>query len=255
MPPISNQRSNQWVTNPKPNPDAQLRLFCFSYAGGGTTLFHSWRDALPATVELRPIRLPGRESRLSEKPFTRFADLIEPLTQGILPLLDKPFAFYGHSMGSLVAFEVARRLRRLGLAGERGPRHLLVSGCRAPHLPDPEPAVGHLSDAEFISNLRRLNGTPQAVFDNPEILELLLPCIRADFQAVESYRFQEDAPLAIAITAFAGSEDGKADEPLMEPWSQHTTGNFALHMLPGDHFFIHNQQAQFLHKLSAALVG
>ncbi|WRH68385.1 MAG: thioesterase domain-containing protein [Planktothrix sp. GU0601_MAG3] len=125
--------ANSWVTYPKPNPQAKLRLFCFHYAGGGAVIFRSWADSLPSTVEVCPIELPGRSSRLRETPFTQMEPLIQTLAPAIFPHLNKPFAFFGHSMGGLVSFELAQLLRK---EYNQSPLHLFVSGCRAPQIPD-----------------------------------------------------------------------------------------------------------------------
>jgi len=238
---------NAWVICPQPRPQASLRLFCFTYAGGGTTFFRSWGQLFPDSVEICPIRLPGRESRLRETPCTSISQIVSLLMDEMRPFLDKPFAFYGHSMGGIVAYEMARALQSRRLPQ---PKHLLVSGCRAPHVPDPDPPIYHLSDDEFIPAIGRLNGTPAAVLENKELLALMIPILRADFEAIERYEYQDGPSLSCSITAVSGDADPKAGRDDMLAWGQHTTGKFSHHERAGDHFFIHQDQfPQFLGRL------
>lgn len=141
---------------------SRIRLFCFPFAGAGSLIFHAWPDHLPAEVEVCPVQLPGRGTRLKEPPFTRLPPLVEALAQALIPLLDKPFAFFGHSLGALISFELARRIRR-----ESGllPVRLFVSACDAPEIPHRGRAVHDLPKAELLTELRRLNGTPGELLD------------------------------------------------------------------------------------------
>lgn len=247
---MMNQPRNSWVATPRPNPAATHRLFCFSYAGGGTAIYSSWPAALPAWVEMCAIRLPGRESRMAEKPFTSVSALVPPLIEGLRPFLDKPFLFFGHSLGGFVAYETIRQLRHAQLPL---PQKLFVSGTRAPHLPDPEPPIHNLPDPEFIAELRRLNGTPEAVLANEELLALVLPYLRADFSASETYTCEPHHPLNIPITAFGGQHDPKASREQLEGWQVHTHQPVLVDILPGDHFFIHSEKEVLLQKLTAGL--
>ncbi|NJO48502.1 MAG: thioesterase [Leptolyngbyaceae cyanobacterium RM2_2_4] len=226
--------STAWVTCPTPKPDAHLRLFCFPYAGGSSLNFRSWADHLPATVELCPIELPGRGPRMQEKPFTQLQPLIQAIAPALIPYLDKSFAFFGHSMGALVSFELAHLLRKdFGCS----PSHLFVSGRRAPQLPDPDPPIHTLPDAEFIEELRRLNGTPEAVLQHDELMQLLLPTLRADFAVLETYRYTPAPPFDCPITAFGGLQDQDVGSEPLGAWREQTCADFSLHLFPGDHFF------------------
>jgi medium-chain acyl-[acyl-carrier-protein] hydrolase len=241
---------NRWVTCPKPKPQAKLRLFCFHYAGGGALIFRPWSDSLPPTVEVCAIELPGRGTRLMEPPFTQLEPLIQELTRVLLPYLDKPFAFFGHSMGALVSFELARILRRdYGLS----PVHLFVSGRRAPQLPDPDPPIHTLPEPEFLDELRRYNGTPEAVLENAELMQLLLPSLRADFAVLETYVYTPEPPLECPITTFGGLSDREASRDELEAWRDQTSAAFSLEMFPGDHFFVHSAQPLLLQALSREL--
>lgn len=243
---------NAWIVCGQPKPQATLRLFCFTYAGGGTTFFNSWNTFFPDWVEICPIRLPGRESRLRETPLTNIKHIVSNLIEPLQPNLGKPFAFYGHSMGGIVAFETIRALRNQRLPI---PSALFVSGCRAPHRPDPDAPIHNLPDDEFIPAISRLNGTPTAVLENKELLALMIPILRADFQAIEEYRYLADnMPLNCPITAICGQADPKANAVDMSKWKMHTAGNFSQHIFPGDHFFIHQTQfPPFLSKLIAQI--
>jgi len=243
--------ANSWVTYPKPNPEAKLRLFCFHYAGGGAAIFRSWSDSLPSTVEVCPIELPGRSSRLRETPFTKMEPLIKALGQAIFPHLTKPFAFFGHSMGGLVSFELARLLRQ---EYNQSPLHLFVSGYRAPQIPDRAPQIHALPESELIKELRRYNGTPEAVLENAELMELLLPTLRADFSVVETYSYRDAPPLDCPITAFGGLEDLKPNTLELEAWREQTNSAFSVEMFPGDHFFLHSAQSLVLERLGKSLL-
>jgi medium-chain acyl-[acyl-carrier-protein] hydrolase len=238
---------NHWFTYPQPNPEAKLRLFCFHYAGGGSLIFRNWSDYLSSNIELCAIELPGRGRRLCETPYTELKALVTALSLVIHSYLDKPFAFFGHSMGGLVSFELARQLRR---EYHLSPQCLFVSGCRAPQIPDPDPPIHQLSDSEFIEELRRFNGTPEAILQNQELMELLLPSLRADFTILETYTYQSSPPLDCKIIAFSGVEDREVSQTEMQAWQQQTNANFYLHTLPGDHFFLHSHQLTLLQLLN-----
>lgn len=246
---ITAKTSKSWVICPKPNAQAKLRLFCFHYAGGGAWCFRTWLDHLPSSVEVCSIELPGRGFRLAEAAFTRLDPLVGAITDALLPHLDKPFACFGHSMGGLVSFELTRLLRRDGLS----PVHLFVSGHRAPQLPDLDPPIHNLPESEFLDQMCDLEGTPQAVLENTELMRLLLPTIRADFTVVETYAYAAEPPLDCPITAFGGWQDRKVSYDQLNAWQQQTNAAFSLRMLPGNHFFLHSAQSLLLEFLSQDL--
>ncbi|WP_305883644.1 thioesterase II family protein [Chroococcidiopsis sp. CCNUC1] len=242
--------SNMWVACPAPKPQAALRLFCFHYAGGSGLSFRPWLDWLPLNVEGCLVELPGHGMRLSEPPFTRLEPLIAALHQALLPSFTKPFVFFGHSMGALVSFELARRLRR---EQHPLPLHLFVSGQRSPQIPDPDRPIHALPDSEFLDELRRYNGTPEAVLANTELMQLLLPTLRADFAAIETYDYSDEPPLDFPIGVLGGLQDWKADPPSLESWREQTQAIFDLRLFPGDHFFIYKAQPQVLSYLCQGL--
>ena len=242
--------TTKWLTFPRPNPQASLRLFCFPYAGGGASVFRSWCQQLAPAVEVCAVQLPGRENRLREPAMTQMEPLIETLDQLMTPYLDKPFAFFGHSLGAIIAFELARAMRR---RADARLVHLFVSARNAPQASDPESPIHQLSDAQFIAKLRELNGTPEMVFQHAELLEMLLPILRADFALNETYAYRPEAPLDVPLTVFGGTQDPKVSQAALEEWSEQAGSSFALKMLPGDHFFVNTAQQLILQVIGAEL--
>jgi medium-chain acyl-[acyl-carrier-protein] hydrolase len=241
--PVLTETTSLWFNGQNTNPGALLRLFCFPYAGGGSLIYRQWTRRLPSTIEVVRAQLPGREGRLKEPPFTRLELLITELVEAIRPLLDKPFAFFGHSMGGLISFELARRVQK-----EYGvlPAHLFLSAYPAPHVPDAFSVIYDLPEPEFLEEVRRLNGTPNEVLEHPELMRLVLPLIRADFELCQTYDYAPGPPLYCPLSIFGGLEDKEAGHEKLEAWRQYTTGPFMLHMLPGDHFFVNSSQSLLL---------
>jgi medium-chain acyl-[acyl-carrier-protein] hydrolase len=209
-------------------------LFCFPYAGGLATVYRPWAALLPSDVELCAIELPGRGARLKEAPVRQLMALVEAAADGLRPALDRPFALFGHSMGALVAFELARRLSAQGLA----PLHLFVSGHAAPHLDSVEPPMHPLPDGEFIARLRDLNGTPPEALQDPELMEIMLPILRADFIACEQHVPAPEPLLDVPMSAFGGIDDPEVSAERLEAWRPYTTRRFVARRFPGDHFFL-----------------
>lgn len=218
--------------------DARFRLFCFHYAGSGASIFRPWTKWLSDEVELVAVQLPGREDRLDE-PLLHSMELVTaPLADALPPLLDKPFAFFGHSTGAVICFELARVLRQRAL---RQPRLLIASSQNAPRV---KPAVlrHRLADSEFIEVIRGCNGTPDVVLRNPALLELLLPRIRADGAVYETYRYERQAPLDCRIVVFHGFEDKLVDSAGLAGWEAETRHSFHCYGFPGGHFFLHEAE-------------
>jgi len=243
---------DSWIARRKPSPQARLRLFCFPYAGGGASLFRTWSDGLPADVEVCPVQLPGRGTRLLEPPFTRLSPLIQALTEAIFPLLDKPFVFFGHSLGALISFELARHLRKEYAVN---PVRLFISADRAPQIPNRDPPTHSLPEGEFLAQLRRLNGTPREVLEDEELRQIMLPLLRADFAVYETYEYSTEPPLNCPISAFGGLQDHRVSRGDLEAWRDQTNVSFSLRMFPGDHFFLNTTQPVLLRALSQELRG
>lgn len=216
-------------------PDAAVRLLCFNHAGGGTVEFRGWSEGLPSHVDVLPVVLPGRETRISERPIDDLGQLVEALLPALLPVVRMgPYAIYGHSMGAWVAFELARALRR---ARQPMPVHLVVAARRAPHRPARLPALSHLAGDAFVAAVQeRYAAIPDAVRANRELMDLLLPMLRADFALLDGYRYRDEPPLDVPLTALLGQEDRVELAADVRAWSEHAR-SFDFRALPGGHFF------------------
>ncbi|GHO70179.1 hypothetical protein KSC_090710 [Ktedonobacter sp. SOSP1-52] len=244
--------SNRWFPYYRPRPQARLRLFCFHYAGGSASVFRLWSEMIPAQIDLCALQLPGRENRLTETLITHCPQLVEMLVPVILPYLDIPYAFFGHSMGAIVSFELARTLNR---SRYTPPAHLFVSGRRGPRVERREPFTYDLPDSTFIEKLRQLEGTPEEVLQNKELLELLLPTIRADFTLSETYAYQDQALLTCPISAYGGLQDKEVTREDMAAWHLETRGQFIQRVFPGNHFFLHSAREQLLEVITRELLA
>ncbi|HEX8335418.1 MAG TPA: alpha/beta fold hydrolase [Pyrinomonadaceae bacterium] len=247
---VAARTTNPWLLPVKPNPRASLRLFVYPYAGGGAHVYRDWGGHLPPFVEVFALQYPGRGPRLLEPPFTDVWPLVECVAAALLPHLDKPYAFFGHSMGALVSFEVARRLRREhGLA----PSHLFVSGSSGPQHRRKECRYSSLPDDELIERLVRFDGAPKELLGHKELMALMLPTIRADFAACEDYVYAPEPLLDCPIMALGGLADREPVPPRLEGWRDETAGRFELRMFEGGHFFIHTAHALLLRHVSHQL--
>lgn len=242
-----------WIQYLDPKPQARLRLFCLPYAGGSASLFRTFSRYLPAEIEVWPVQLPGRESRLREPAYSRMEPLIDALLAAISPYFTMPFALFGHSMGALVSFELARALRRH--PDLQAPVHLFVSGHRAPHLFIKNTATYHLPDEQFMEKIRNLNGTPEEVWKHPELLQLLLPLLRADFEVCETYQWKQEAPLDCLLSAYGGLSDGGVPRETVLAWREQTRSVFTTRFFPGEHFYLHTEQQALLFTLAQELVA
>lgn len=236
-----------WVAQPRPQ--ARLRLLCFPYAGGRAALFRRWPAGLPASVEVWAVQLPGRVPRLREPALRDASELVERVVAAAHAHPGPPWALFGHSMGALLAYEAARQLER---SGER-PRHLFVSGQRAPHLPSGTAWLHPLDDREFLRRLDALGGTPPEILAHGELMSLLLPALRADVELVERYGLAGDGVLDTPITAFGGDRDQEVPPQDVAAWGRHTRAPFACALFPGDHFFVHGAEAEVLAHLHDTL--
>lgn len=219
------------------NPDATMRLFCLPYAGGSSTIFYRWSEYVSPAIEVCSVQLPGREGRLTMPPYTSMRPVVQAVRNALYPFLDRPYLLFGHSLGALIAFELARDLRA---CGAQRPLSLLVSAASAPHVARASDRLHILPDDELIRQLSLLQGTRQEILQHPEIMQLLLPTIRADLQVFETYTYKDGPPLPCSIAVFGGIDDERVSPYGLENWREHTRRQFSLTMLPGDHFFIHS---------------
>ncbi len=247
--PIPTSLLKRWVIQPVPKPNMKLRLFAFPYAGGGASIFASWPHLLPADVELCAVQMPGREGRLGECPITCWEDAIPKLAEGLMPVLDRPFAFFGHSLGAALAFELARHLRR---HLQPCPVHLFVSGRSAPHLPHEKSPTYNLPRAQFVRELGRW-GTPREVLIDPELLNVFLPLLRADFGLSEMHVYRPEVPLATPISAYGGEHDAHVLPAKLDRWADLTSAAFRRVLFPGGHFFLNEHRAIVVSELAKEL--
>lgn len=242
--------SSRWITRPTPSPSAPARLFAFPYAGATARVFAPLAQALAARVEVCVVEYPGRGTRWGE-PLLRSVDaLVDGVLLALRPLLDRPFALFGYSLGGAAAFEVARALRRENAAN---PAALLIAARHAAHLVDGRPAIWDLPTPRFMEELRALGGAPAEVLAQAELMELVLPVVRADLQAAQTYCYRDEPPLDVPITVFAGAADPIAPPPEVDAWRAQTTGAFTAHVFPGGHFFMNDAQSDFITALEEAI--
>lgn len=224
------------------------RLFCIPHAGGSANSYRPWGPLLGDEIELCPVELPGRGHHLATPPLTSLNDLVDVVTDYVLARSEVPFALLGHSFGALLAFESARVLQACGAA----PSALFVSGHRAPHLKMREKPICHLPDTEFLTEITLLGGTPPGFLDNTELVELVLPALRADFGVSDNYRYRPGAPVRCPVTAFAGAADPHVRITDLDAWRRHTDATFRLQVFPGDHFYLYDRTCALLRELAGA---
>jgi medium-chain acyl-[acyl-carrier-protein] hydrolase len=242
-------QTNGIQTNvPQAHTSAKFRLLCFPYSGAGASIFRTWTAPLAPHIEVVAVQLPGREARRKEVLFSHLPSLIQAMTPALLPYLDRPFMFFGHSVGALISFEVARQLRRIGHAL---PCHLVVSGRAAPQFPASAPPMHQLPDADFLAALHRYNGTPAIVLKNADLMNLFMPILRADLAINETYIYEPEAPFDFPIAVFGGSEDAQVSHADLSGWREQTKADCNLKLFPGDHFFLKHQQTAILQIISA----
>jgi len=252
---LTEATGNAWVklmrsSAPASNNSGRVRLFSFPHAGAGASVFHDWKDLLPDFIEFYPVQLPGREDRIIETPYTHMPDLIPDLVDALHPYLDRPFAFFGHSLGAVISYELALALRQMqGML----PIHIFVSGHIAPHISDSRPPIYKLPKAAFVDKLKLFNGISAEVFANQELMELLLPTIRADFTLSETYAYQTDKPLNCPISAYGGLQDPYVSRQDLEAWQDHTTATFTVRLFPGDHFYLLSEEKLLVRTVASDL--
>lgn len=226
---------------------ARLRLFCFPCAGGGSAGFHGLARALPPSIELLPLLLPGRERRLAEAPLREMGALLTALEAALDGELGAPCAFLGHSLGALVAFELARRL------GPRGPLHLFACAARAPQRISIRAPIHALPDEAFVQAVKGWGGLPPQVLEEAELMEFVLPALRADFELYERYVCEPEPALELPLTVLGGAADIHVSAADLAAWGEHNRSTTELHTLPGGHFFLQESPALVAARVCAGL--
>ncbi|MET8661178.1 thioesterase II family protein [Streptomyces griseus] len=229
------------------------RLYCLPHAGGSSSAYRTWAGRLGDDTEVVPVQLPGRGTRFAERPATTAEEIADGLSAAIAAREDGEWSLFGHSMGALLAYEVAHRMSASG----RPPAHLVVSGMTAPPLAarrDRRP-VRELSDAELMRRIGELGATPEDVLRSTEMMELLLPVFRADYQVCDSYRFTSRPPLRVPVTVLGGAADPGAPVAGLSAWRDLTSAAYALRLFPGGHFYLNDRLDQVLRSVRAACEG
>lgn len=230
----------------------RMRLFCFHYAGATASIFRSWQNAMPDAVEVFSVQLPGREYRFGEPLLTDSKRIAAALADELPPLLDKPYVFFGHSMGVLIGFDVVQILRARGL---RQPEMLIASGRNSPRVRWRDAGFEKLPDDQFVDAMRDYHGTPEALLAEESLRDLWLPRLRADLTVSAAYDYVEERPLECPIEVLVGDEDSLVSEEGLRAWLSETTGGVRFTYYSGDHFFLHSAEELVLAKVRAELEG
>jgi medium-chain acyl-[acyl-carrier-protein] hydrolase len=239
------------LIRPFPRSAPRLRLFCFAHAGGGGSAYSRWSHELPDDVEVCGVQLPGRETRLRESPVTDPPELIDQLTTDLTPWLDRDFAFFGHSLGALLAFEVTRALRRRGAAL---PRLFFGSGYQSPMTPNGAGRYRGLSDDEMLAQIAaRYGGIPSVVASDPDLRRHYIPVLRADFALLAAYQYAPEAPLDLPLFLYNGVSDARVTAQGLQGWRSLTTGPYQERWFPGGHFYLQENRTAVLQRLSQDL--
>ncbi|MFI1017868.1 thioesterase II family protein [Streptomyces sp. NPDC020965] len=237
-----------WIRRFFPSPDAAVQLICLPHAGGSAPFYRPVAQALSPRIEVLAVQYPGRQDRRHEPMVDNLGELADQVSAAVLDSVDRPYALFGHSMGATLAFETAVRLERAG----RGPQRVFASGRRAPSRHRDE-RVHTLDDDGVVAELRGLSGTDQRIFGDEELLRMVLPAIRNDYYAAETYVYAPGPRLRSPITALAGDSDPKASHDEVRAWSAHTDGDFDLQMYSGGHFYLLDHSAAVLRIINERL--
>jgi surfactin synthase thioesterase subunit len=244
------RRRSRWIVPPRHQGTERCRLFCLPFAGGGASTYRAWAAELPADVAVYPVQLPGREERFNEPAYTDLRHLAQVLAGELRPHLDTPYAVFGHSMGALLTYELLGQLHAIGAPA---PQHVFLSSYLPPQHARRWAPIHHLPDEAFVEEIRRLGGTPDPVLQHPELLSLLLPTLRADFQACETYVPQDTAPLPWPVTVYGGTRDAEVPPALLAGWQVHTAAGFTCRLFDGNHFYFMSSREALLEDIRSTL--
>ncbi|MFD8785511.1 thioesterase II family protein [Kitasatospora sp. NPDC059599] len=249
--PSSAAVDNPWFRRFNPSDSAPARVVIFPHAGGSASYYLEYANALAPHADVLAVQYPGRQNRFLEPTISSVDELADELFRELQDWTDRPFLFFGHSMGAAVAFETARRFERNGV---KGPERLFVSAGRAPSLPR-DSEVHTLPDDELFAEIVELGGTDERILDIPALKELILPALRADYTAIETYRCARDATVSVPITGLVGETDPNATVEQVGQWDRHTTGGFDLRVFPGGHFYLADRIAEVVQLVVSRLHG
>lgn len=238
-----NRNAEAWFKGLQLDSDVALRLFCFSYAGGGASTYLRWRPHFPKYVDICAVQPPGREDRISETPINDIPTLVKAIADAITPFVRIPFAFFGHCNGALIAFELARELRR---RQNVLPKHMFVSSFRSPELTNSNRVLHSLPRSEFVTHLKTYGGMPEEILGNDNIVTSLMPTLRADFQLHENYEYIEEEKLDCPITIFGGLQDKIVTRKELSGWRNKTSTSSIVKLFPGGHFFLDTHRKYLL---------
>lgn len=241
-----------WLVGPEPDQRVELRLFCLPFAGGAASVYRPWQRAAPPHLQVCPVELPGRGRRFAEPPYPRMTPLVAALAGALDDVLDRPYAVFGHSMGGLVGYELVRQLRD---RGRPLPLHLFVSGIAPPGSRPLRPDLHAATDADVKRRLRELNGTPPELLENTELMDLMLPTLRADFSVLETYEHRESSPLDVPLTVFGGRSDPEVEPSRLHAWRHHAGAGYHVEIFDGDHFFVQTAGERVLASIVSTLAG
>lgn len=237
--PVSGKETELWLPYSDPTETVSLRLFCLAFAGGNAAYFKDWARMLPAGIQLCPIELPGHGTRFREATYTSLESLIPAMAQGMAPYLDQPFAVFGHSLGALIAYELCRHLDRVS---DVRPLSLFVSGRKAPQRPTRKPYRHLMADDDLLAELENLGGMEPEILANRDLMHMMLPLLRADFQLTECYSFASAQPVSWPVAAYTGTGDPEVPQEEMSLWAEIAEGPFSLNVFEGDHFYLNQRQ-------------
>ncbi|GAA1918673.1 alpha/beta fold hydrolase [Streptomyces durmitorensis] len=238
-----------YLTVYRPSPDASVRLVCLPHAGGAASFYVPVAQALAPRVEVLSVQYPGRHERHGDPLVADIATLADKIADALMPYTDRPYALFGHSMGAIVGFEVARRMEDAG----RGPVELFASASRAPSVERRGEMWHRAPDAEFVARVQSMGGAGSELLDDPDIRNMLLPALRNDYRAIEQYEYRAQPPLACPLTAFAGADDPRVDVDQVRSWAHHTTGPFTAEVHPGGHFYLADRREAVLDTVTGHL--
>jgi pyochelin biosynthetic protein PchC len=239
-----------WIRRFHQAPGATAQVICFPHAGGSCTYYFPMSRALAPAIEVLAIQYPGRQDRHTEPCVDDLRMLADLVTPEIVPLTERPVLLFGHSMGATLAYEVALRLADAGVT----PLALFVSGRRAPSTYRDE-RIHLYSKAEFIADIERLSGTDPRLFEDDQVVDMILPALRSDYRAAETYRYRESLPLACPVVALIGDSDPQVTVDEARAWDRHTTAGTSLRVYPGGHFFLAAHAGSVLNLIRDRIAG